>query len=475
MKKHLLPLLTLLLSVWVGGCTTLFRPLNQPVKEVADSNGYSIHKVRNGDLGDNVVLLAFSGGGTRAAALSYGVLKELRDTSIQSRGQRIRLLDDVDSISSVSGGSFTAAYYGLFGDKIFTDYEDVFLKQSIQGILIQQLFDPSYWWRSVSTGFDRTEMAIEYYDSNIFEGKSFRDIDLEKSPFIEINATNLGTASRFSFTQVYFDLLCSDLLDLKVARAVTASSAVPIMFAPVVLKNYNGECDALKNKSLHRFVTDNDTGPRITEIKERIGHYQNRAKYPYVQLIDGGLSDNLGVRALSERLEGYQNGLSPLGKNKFNNILVIVVDAEVEPVHNVDEQAEKPSIADTMAAFSNIQFELFNNESRILLDTQLAALKKQLDESGSPVNVFRAGVSFKNIAGKSLKDHLNGLPTSLELPPGDVDLLVQVGADLLRRNSAYRDFLRAVDGQRGPVSSASATVDLLPAPTSPTVSTSKSP
>jgi NTE family protein len=185
-----------------------------------------------------------------------------------------------------------------------------------------------------------------------------------------------------------------------------------------------------------------------------------------VQLIDGGLSDNLGVRALSERLEGYQNGLSSIGTNKFKNILVIVVDAEVEPVHNVDEQSEKPSIADTMAAFSNIQFELFNTESRILLDSQLAALKKQSDERGAPVNVFKAGVSFKNIAGKSLKDHLNGLPTSLELPPGDVDLLVQVGGDLLRRNSDYRDFLRAVDGQRDPVS---------PASTSPTVSTSKSP
>jgi NTE family protein len=53
--------------------------------------------------------LTFSGGGTRAAALAYGVLKELKETTIVSGGQRIRLLDEVDSISSVSGGSFTAA------------------------------------------------------------------------------------------------------------------------------------------------------------------------------------------------------------------------------------------------------------------------------------------------------------------------------------------------------------------------------
>ena len=447
------PLVLLALSLGIGGCTTLFRPLNQPVKQISAGNGYAIQKVRGGDTGENVVLLAFSGGGTRAAALSYGVLKELSETSIQSRGQRVRLLDEVDSISSVSGGSFTAAYYGLFGDKIFSDYEKVFLKQSIQSTLINKLFDPAYLWRSLSTGFDRTEMAIEYYDNNIFEGKTFRDINLQKQPFIEINSTNLGAASRFSFTQIYFDLLCSDLLNLKVARAVTASSAVPIMFAPVVLKNYNGECDSLKNTALNQFVTDKGSEPRITEIKERIAHYQDRENSPYVQLIDGGVSDNLGVRALTERLEGYQNGLTQIiSNNKTKNILVIVVDAEVKPVHNVNQQPGNPSIGETIEAFSNIQFELFNNESRILLDTRLDALKQYLGQKGVPVNIFKVGVSFKHIAGKSLQDHLNGLPTSLELPAGDVDLLVRVGGDLLRQNSSYRDFLRTVNGQKIPSS-----------------------
>ncbi len=49
-------------------------------------------------------------------------------------GKTRRLLDEVDGISSVSGGSFTAAYYGLFGDRIFIDFEEKFLKRDVQSV-----------------------------------------------------------------------------------------------------------------------------------------------------------------------------------------------------------------------------------------------------------------------------------------------------------------------------------------------------
>ena len=47
-----------------------------------------------------------------------------------------------------------------------------------------------------------------------------------------------GYGVRFSFVQEYFNLLCSDLSSFPVARAVTASSAVPVLFNPVVVENY---------------------------------------------------------------------------------------------------------------------------------------------------------------------------------------------------------------------------------------------
>ena len=439
--------LLLLLS---PGCSTFYKPHNQAVTRIDNDAGYRLPQARGGNPGDTFVLMAFSGGGTRAAALSYGVLQELKDTIVDGHNhQRVRLLDEIDSISSVSGGSFTAAYFGLFGDKIFTDYERVFLKRSIQGALIQKLFDPSYWWRSLFTGFDRTEMAIEYYDGNIFEGKSFKDINLATSPYIEINATDLGGGNRFSFIQAYFDVICSDLQNFSVARAVTASSAVPIAFPPVVLQNHTGTCNP-KDSNLIRYIDEiHSEDPRLNELKSRIMSYQDPVKHPYIHLIDGGVSDNLGLRALTDRIEGIRSGANYSQVKRIpEKILIISVDAEVTPEHTIDESASKPSISETIDAFSDAQFRLYGQETKALLDVKLKEFVQQLQNAGRKPQIYEANVSFSSVQGKSLKSYLNSLPTSLELSDHDVDMLEKVGRELLRANPSFREFLRANNGQR---------------------------
>ena len=75
----------------------------------------------------------FPAGALAPAAFSYGVLETLRDTKVLIDGRERRLLDEVDWISGVSGGSFTAAYYGLFRDRIFEDFEARFLKKKRPG------------------------------------------------------------------------------------------------------------------------------------------------------------------------------------------------------------------------------------------------------------------------------------------------------------------------------------------------------
>jgi NTE family protein len=119
-------------------------PVNQPLKQVDPGSGY---RARTMDLPGKsekmIVLLTFSGGGTRAAAFSYGVLEELKRTEVTIDGKKRRLLDQVSGIASVSGGSFTAGYYGLFGDRIFEDFETRFLKKNVEGALaVRTFFDP---------------------------------------------------------------------------------------------------------------------------------------------------------------------------------------------------------------------------------------------------------------------------------------------------------------------------------------------
>lgn len=105
----------------LAGCAT--RIWNQPVEPFDAVNGYDFYTRLPVNDDELFVVLAFSGGGTRSAAFAYGVLEKLRDSPISVHGQARRLLDEVDVITSVSGGSFTAAYYGLFGERIFEDFD----------------------------------------------------------------------------------------------------------------------------------------------------------------------------------------------------------------------------------------------------------------------------------------------------------------------------------------------------------------
>ena len=170
--------LVLSLLSFSAGCTLYHYPVNAPLSRYDPDYGYKPkNSTKSREAGDLLLLVTFSGGGTRAAAFSYGVLEALRDTRVPKGGRELRLLDEVDLISGVSGGSFTAAYYGLFGDRTFQDFEPKFLKKDIQGDLSSQIFfNPANWTRLFSPYFDRSDLAAEYYDKNVFEGATFADL-----------------------------------------------------------------------------------------------------------------------------------------------------------------------------------------------------------------------------------------------------------------------------------------------------------
>lgn len=437
--------------LFLQGCATIYKPQNQSITTIDNAKGYRLVDSHSGDYGDHLIFLAFSGGGTRAAALSYGVLQELRATQVDARSHRVRLLDEVDSISSVSGGSFTAAYYGLFGDRTFNDYEKVFLRQSIEGALIRKLFNPAYWWRSLFTGFDRTEMAIEYYNSHIFERKTFADLQLSHGPYIEINATDLGSANRFAFIQAYFDLICSDLSALTVARAVTTSSAVPIAFPTVVLKNYSGDCDT-NQSNLVRFLDQQDTNsPSIRELKEQVNSYTNQKAHPYIHLVDGGVADNLGLRALTDRIDTIGSGFLFSHPGRMpKDVLVISVNAQVTPVPGIDHSAAEPSVGDTINAFTDVQMSRFDTDTKLLLANKLNDLKKAMQKQGHNVRIYNTEVTFQSLKTQTLKSYFNNLPTSLELSDHEVDMLIAAGRELLRNEPRFKNFLEANNGTSAP-------------------------
>ena len=115
---HKLPLiysiLMIILPLITSGCTSQSLIDNTRLDEDSPEQAFSeqplLHTSDEQISDDIYLVLSFSGGGTRAAAFSYGILEALRDTNYDDTDPQNNLLSEVDLISSVSGGSFTAAY-----------------------------------------------------------------------------------------------------------------------------------------------------------------------------------------------------------------------------------------------------------------------------------------------------------------------------------------------------------------------------
>ena len=277
--KH--SIIFLMCALLISGC--VHYPVNAPLQRATSqfNRGYRFETVAAKDQSDDLLLmLAFSGGGTRAAALSYGVLEQLRATKLGSPVTQHRLLDDVGLISSVSGGSFTAAYYALHGDGIFVDFEKGFLKKRIQTGLLLRTLAPWNQIRLASPRFSRSDLAAEYYDRLLFNHATFADLT---GPFLSVNATDVSSGARFEFTQDEFDLIGSDVSTFPVSRAVAASSAFPILLSPVVLKNYSAGDKEAEPEWIDPILQDPSTSSRLKYVASQArsyadGHRQFAAK-----------------------------------------------------------------------------------------------------------------------------------------------------------------------------------------------------
>jgi len=451
-----------LLLVLISGCTTTARITNTPVDVAKPVDRKTITSGREGQRSDSALFfVSFSGGGTRAAALSYGVLEELRDTSFTFNGEKKRLLDEIDSISAVSGGSFTAAYYALYGDRIFEDYEDVFLRRNVQKTLIGSVLNPVNWVKMIFTKMNRTELAIDYYDKHIFHGSTFADIEARDGPYLEINATDLGIGQRFTFTQKTFNMLCSDLGDFKVARAVAASSAVPIAFKPVTLENYAG-CQYEDPAWIEYARNNMENNVRLRTLLEGYDSYQDKETRRYIHLADGGITDNLGVRSLYDRVEATGGALRTFKESNTRlpeYIIVIIVNAQTRAAEPMDSSNVSPSNATVLGAVSKTQIGRYNLESMVLLEESLDRWAAELSTPEHQVTPYFIKLDFESIADEKVRLIFNNMATSFSLPNEEVDDLIEAGHVLLRQSPDYQRLIVLIRGAEQEYARSAATPD----------------
>ncbi len=447
-RYRFLGYLILLPTLLAGGCTSIGKIANEPVSQLpVGGERYSAHyHAQKQPTGDTLMVLAFSGGGTRAAALSYGVLEELRDTRYTKNGKELRLLDEVDRISSVSGGSFTAAYYGLFGDQIFDDFKEVFLYKDVQGEISSRILGFIDLLGRAFTPESRTEVAIDYYDEHIFRGKTFADLQSANGPFILINSSDINSQSQFVFIQPQFDFLCSNLSDFKVARAVAASSAVPVLFPPILIERHD-DCNYQEPAWLAAAEASavQSGDQRNKEAVAALKFYLDKDNPPYVTLLDGGITDNLGLRTILHNVS-LSGGVQEIYDRSYKksppkNLVVIVVNASTSTDTSIGDSTVLPSIGETLSVVTDIQLHLYNTETNALLKEQLRDWADMISTPDHPITSYFINLDVTDIKDEKERMYFNAIPTSFSLEQTQADTLIETSRRLLRQNPEYQKLL----------------------------------
>ncbi len=460
-RRFLKTILELALLTLMTACTTHY-PINNSIISTAAVERFSIEDKPHSRSDELLLILTFSGGGTRAAAFAYGVLQTLAETQIVIDGKKRRLLDEVDGFSSVSGGSFTAAYYGLFNDRIFEDFETKFLKYNVQSELTRRVFSPFNWPKLASLYFERSDLAAEYYDELLFEKKTFQDFITAKSPLIAINATNVALGSQFTFIGEEFAPICSDLSSFSVSRAVTASSAVPGAFSSIILKNYAGTCNYRLPEWATKALDEGQVNTRRYHTAKILSDYQDTTAQPYIHLLDGGISDNLGVRLIINLTHvggGIWNKLKQFNLENTSKMAIIVVNAQTAIDTSFTKRDYSMPIIDTLGAVSSIPLDKYTFETMEIVRNNSTHWQESITagrcgEAPPSKNSRPAGtsgaipacaaqtylieVNFDRLQDETERNHLKHLPTSFYLEPGDVDRLKTAAKKILADSAEFQ-------------------------------------
>lgn len=246
--------------------------------------------------------LAMSGGGSRSANFGMAALAEL---------DHLGVLQHVDAVSAVSGGSIPAAYFALQGEQPDWAVRGRQLAATDFALpLIGKLLNPINLALTTFSDLDRSDNLAELFEEKLFEGKRVTFADLgprgPRRPAVYFNATDTTNGgARFVFSdQQFLRSTGSDLSKFPIAWAMASSGAFPGVFNSVTLRRHS-----------------------LDPAKRREGTEDPNDKR-YLHLIDGGPSDNLGVETLIRLArEHHVNRLN--AQQASQGCMILVVDSHV--------------------------------------------------------------------------------------------------------------------------------------------------
>jgi len=224
---------------------------------------------------------------------------------------------------------------------------------------------------------------------------------------------------------------------------------VPVLFDPVVVEDFAGcakgppEWLAAAQRRLPgnadlQMVVDDDLS------------YGNKKAHRYAHFVDGGITDNLGLRAMLETVVvvgGAKDYLQKLQMPAARRIAVIAVNAAADTRQGIDAGQLQPTIEQTLNAVTSIQLYRYNADTLQDMQLSMARWAKALSTPQRPVQSYFIRLSFEDVPDLPLRRFLNEIPTSLALSGEQVDQLIAAGRSLLRNNAEFRRLVASLEGQ----------------------------
>jgi hypothetical protein len=282
-----------------------------------------------------------------------------------------------------------------------------------------------------------------------------------------INATDMSMGAPFTFGQDQFDLLCSDLNGVHVARAVAASSNFPIAFTPMTINNYAGKCGYKESVWMDQAAKDLADNPRRFDRARIARSYLNGTERPYIHLLDGGVADNIGLRSVMAAIGSNDPTWSlpnKMNKGEIKKLVVIVVDARTEPKKEMDRSKCSPglfTIVDNIASvpmgnysFDTVQmlldtFDAWNREAQYYSECE-GVLKETCPKASMPdkppvaVDTYGIYVGFDQIRDPDKRDTFTRMKTSFCLKKDEVDGLRAIGPEIMDESGEFQRLLEGL-------------------------------
>jgi predicted acylesterase/phospholipase RssA len=451
-------------SVATSACTLVdTTPINHASSTAGHSPASSIPDHDDDDT--TVVALAFSGGGMRAAAFAYGALSELDTLIIDDYPRQRSLVDDVRSVAGTSGGAVMAAYLGYKGKEGYKDFRDRFLAANAEAYMHTSV-NPVSLSRTISSGGANDRKTFgRWLDEQLFEEATYAAFRKPDRPIVWLTASDVYNGTPFLFTPETFAALCSDLDSVRIADAVAASAAFPVVFSPVILETpRRGNCGYERPDWLQMALNSENPSLRLQAYARTLDAYQSKEQLKYVRLLDGGLTDNLGIAGMTLERARAMTPYAPLTEReavRLRHFLFVVTDAGVDSRHDWGGTQTGPGIRKIVRAISDTTIAASTRHGFDAVDLALHQWREDIIRyrcSLSNAQVLRqrgtlAGwncrdvvmttehLSFRN-ADPALYPALNKVPTRLRLDQDQVDLVIEAGRQAVQRNASIQKVAR---------------------------------